>query len=459
MDSQGLSYRQPSRALIPPQFDDDQQRQIYSFFVTTTSTVSCLYYRSEFWRTRTLQISLTEPAIKYALCSLSALHNMFRAANGKSTPSGCTAAEHKSYSLVQYNLAVKHTQQLLAKSAEGDADVVVKGLVACVLFICFENLMGNYKTAQMHLQNGLKIISRHTDHNGTPKPKKLVTVPDDVVQVLHRLDLQAMSFGDSREPYPHHLNPSPVEIDTSPPAPFTTLDAAMSFLINIFRALFRLASTSEPDPIPQPSLDAISTALTHWSLAFSHLLTTSDLPKQFENSVILMQMYHTLLTILISVRVYGLESLHDTQLHHYRSLVAMGTTLLVNEEDCDLDMSDDAIFSFEPGVIFALFFTAIKCRHPVVRRQAVELLGRNGHREGAWESTGAARVASFVIAVEEEGLTDLDRTDAGPEVVKEMNRVHLVKVIPFPEEKRIDVGCLMRGKDGWGMRNGTVMAY
>jgi len=382
---------------------------------------------------------------------------MFRAFDGRPTPSGKSAAEHRSDSLVQYNLAVNHTQKILAESGEGDTNSVIKGLVACVLFICFENLIGNYKTAQMHLQNGLKIIARHTTRSGYPTPKKLIVVPEDVVQVLHRLDLQAMSFGDSTEPYPHHLNPPPPEIDTTPPVPFKNIDAATSFLIDTFRSMFGLASTSEPNPIPQTALDAFNTVLSNWSTSFDHLLSTSKVAEQSPNSVILMKMYHTLLTIIVSVRVYGIECLHDMQLHHYQSLVTLGTTLLTNEEACDVSVADDSIFSFEPGAIFALFCTAIKCRHPVVRRQAVELLGRSRHREGSWESVGAAQVATFVIAVEEEGLTDTVGAGAGPEVVPESRRVHLVNVFPVAGQRAIDVACLMREKDGWGMRRGRVV--
>jgi cholestenol Delta-isomerase len=455
---QGNPYSsQPSRALVPPTFDDDQQRQVYSFFVTTTSIVSCLYYRRDFWSYRILQLSLAEPAIKYALCSLSALHNMFRASNGQATPSGRTAAEHRAYSLVQCNLAVKHTQKLLSRSKDGDADVVIKGLVACVLPICFENMMGNHKAAQMHLQNGLRIASRYNARDSNQRPNNTIVVPEDIVQVLHRLDLQAMSFCDSREPYPHHYDSSPLKIDTTPPPPFTNLNSAASFLIDTFRTIFRLASLSEPDPVPQTSLDALNTVLTNWFTSFTHLLATSDLAQQFPNSVILMRMYHKFLTILVSVKVYGLESRHDEHLQHYRTLVTLGTTLLASEESCDPSMSDAEIFSFEPGVIFALFFTAINCRHPVVRRQAVELLGRSRHREGAWESVGAAKVASFVIEVEEEGLTDMQKGSAGPEVVKEERRVHLVNVCPSAEERRIDVGCLVRTKSGWDMKSRTVI--
>jgi len=70
--------------------------------------------------------------------------------------------EFQRYSLKQYTSAVKHTHMLLAQSAYGGKNVVIKGLVACILFICYENLLANFTMAQMHLQNGLKILAKYT---------------------------------------------------------------------------------------------------------------------------------------------------------------------------------------------------------------------------------------------------------------------------------------------------------
>jgi hypothetical protein len=267
-----------------------------------------------------------------------------------------------------------------------------------------------------------------------------------------------MSFTDSKERYPYHLHQDKLEIDAIPPSPFTSIDGATDFLINTFRTIFRLAAGSEPHPIPQAPLDSLATVLTSWSRSFTHLISTTEVQKAYPNSIILLKVYHTVLNIIVSTRVYGLESLHDAQLPRYQYLVSLGSKLLDNENATDPVMSEDTIFSFEPGVIFVLFFTAIKCRDPVLRRRAVELLGKNGHQEGAWESVGAARVAEFVIGVEEEGLLPGEKDGAGAEVVKEASRIHLVNVHPVIDRRKIHVNCLMKSMDGgWFMREGTVV--
>lgn len=281
--------------ITPPTFDDERQRQIFSFFITCTSSVTSVYYSSDFWSHLVLQLSHSEPAIKYALCSLGALHRMFRASQ-KANPDG-TAVEFQNYSLSQYNLAVKCTHRLLAQSSSGDSDLVVKGLVACVLFVCYENLVGNYRTAQMHLQNGLKILPRAVDGHGKQRP----TEPDNIVQVLNRLDLQAMSFADSEAPYPYHLCQD-LSIPTSLPS-FAYIRDATDHLIETFRWIFRLAASSEPNPIPQWQLDATSIVLQQWENEFDRLV--AFLPADDRNTIVLLKMYHATMTIMTATGLYG----------------------------------------------------------------------------------------------------------------------------------------------------------
>jgi hypothetical protein len=64
-------------------------------------------------------------------------------------------------------------------------------------------------------------------------------------------------------------------------------------------------------------------------------------------------------------------------------------------------------FTFEMGVIPPLYFTAIKCRDPVVRREAIRLLGlARPRKEGLWDARNLASIAERVVEIEEEGLED-----------------------------------------------------
>ncbi|OBT80213.1 hypothetical protein VF21_00694 [Pseudogymnoascus sp. 05NY08] len=53
----------------------------------------------------------------------------------------------------------------------------------------------------------------------------------------------------------------------------------------------------------------------------------------------------------------------------------------------------------DTGVLGPLYLVALRCRDPVVRREAVQLLGREGRREGLWDSTLLAGVAERVVGI------------------------------------------------------------
>ena len=116
-----------------PNFDNSRQRDFFAFFVSCVSNGSSLYMGGDFWARRVLQLSLSEAAVRYALCSLSALHRMTTVST--LTRPNCTATDLRSYSLEQYNHAVKCTQTLLRESSDGSEDKLIRGLVACALFV------------------------------------------------------------------------------------------------------------------------------------------------------------------------------------------------------------------------------------------------------------------------------------------------------------------------------------
>jgi hypothetical protein len=61
-------------------------------------------------------------------------------------------------------------------------------------------------------------------------------------------------------------------------------------------------------------------------------------------------------------------------------------------------------FSLEMGIIFALYFTAIKCRSPDIRRRAIYFLSQvNPQREGMWDAMVLRALSQYVVEFEESG--------------------------------------------------------
>jgi hypothetical protein len=60
-------------------------------------------------------------------------------------------------------------------------------------------------------------------------------------------------------------------------------------------------------------------------------------------------------------------------------------------------------FTLDMGHIPPLYYVALKCREPRLRRRAIELLMSMPHKEGVWDGEVAAYVARQVMEMEEGG--------------------------------------------------------
>jgi hypothetical protein len=58
-------------------------------------------------------------------------------------------------------------------------------------------------------------------------------------------------------------------------------------------------------------------------------------------------------------------------------------------------------FSADLGIVPSLFVVATKCRDPVIRRRAIQLLKSSSRREGMWDSELAARIGIWIASIEE----------------------------------------------------------
>jgi cholestenol delta-isomerase len=301
---------------------------------------------------RVVQLSLDEAAIRYALCSLSVLN---RVSIMSPADPNYTASKLRSYALQQYNHAIRCTQTLLAESSDGSADKLIKGLVACVLFVCYENFTGNHQVAHMHLQNGLKIITRECrkQHNSN--------IPKDIVQVFKRLGIQAITIGDSKIPYPDHLSKEHIELLKNPPTAFGSIEDSIDLVLHLCRRLFHRAayseSYSEPCPISAEDLAFANKALERWNLEIQIYFSppNTTIMAQLPRSIALLKIYQIIMTIIIPTGIHGQETLHDAYLDKYEEVIRLCGELLLDAKGSVSGPSCNRFFCFDIGFIFPLF--------------------------------------------------------------------------------------------------------
>lgn len=71
-------------------------------------------------------------------------------------------------------------------------------------------------------------------------------------------------------------------------------------------------------------------------------------------------------------------------------------------------------FTLDFGIVGPLGAVGYKCRHPVLRREAIRLLGSAPKREGGWNSTLSSHVCTRIMQIEEEDLGPITRCEDIP---------------------------------------------
>ena len=102
----------------------------------------------------------------------------------------------------------------------------------------------------------------------------------------------------------------------------------------------------------------------------------------------------------------------DAYKHHYANIVQWSHELTTPAEDTYKDPSIAARmasltieglpkFTLSVAYIPPLYLVAIKCRDPVIRREAITVLQTTKGREGLWDARAHAKVARRVVEIEE----------------------------------------------------------
>ena len=431
--------------------DEDFERRSLDYFRYVAAPKSSRFFDSEFWSRRVLQISHSQPAVKHAVLALSSLHQRFE----PNDPS--RSNEHYTFSLRSYNKAIAHTNLLLSGSGPDTLEV---GLVACALFVCYENLVGGYASAQMHLQNGLRICSQSKISSPGLGPTARYLVPDDIVHFFSRLELQAMSFSDSRSPYPYLLSQRRMVKPGPIPRKFSSLAEARYLLFEHLKwmtlrgELLDNAEAAQPQPFNSEVfsylLDSRAESnlnLVHWNKAFISSFETaihdSHLSTETRYEYTLLQIYYAIGLLFSDTEHSKQESIYDRHHIHFERVFTLVDSISNTDpasQTAEIKPNHPINFSFDLGIVMPLFFATVKCRDPHLRRRGLAHLRSINCREGVWDSAGAAMVAERLVAIEEEGLEVVQWA----EDIREEKRVRDIFVVANLETKEIRLSCRLK---------------
>jgi hypothetical protein len=405
----------------------------------------------------------SEPTIQHAMMAVASIHEQVEAA-GRELFSPSQRNHGMDYgryfALHQYNKAISCLNRHLSEGPQSEEIT----LMCCVLFICLEFLRGNIDTAISHLHSGLEIMAAWRARNrrllndaGLHIASEPHSIPDNLVQMFSRLTIQSMLCG--RDPTADFPRYSEADLLLLTPAVFPSLQAArisLDYLMKMSLQFLRESyerSHFQIQPEAKYRLDNLTNALDKWSLAFDLFQVSSSATRTRQE--IRASTNLRILSIVAKVWLFSSvsaeESIFDEQTEAFSAIVNLAAAMNSDHSAGARKLGDPPVastpagrphsFTFEMGVIPPLYFVAIKCRVPSIRRTAISLLETTmPRREGFWIASLYVAVAKRIVQIEEENLQVVGHKDeiSGELLPPERMRVHDAKINSRAEEDQTE---------------------
>ncbi|KAJ5936594.1 hypothetical protein N7466_003044 [Penicillium verhagenii] len=375
-------------------------------------------FDSQFWSKLVLQISHSEPSIRHAVSAISIIYRDVESSH----PASYVAANPEAQK--EWRTALRS----LSARIQAHPNSTLVPLVCCLLFTCIEFLRGADESYLIHVQSGLNILAAmRYGSDAAPGPRgsnvssDLNIIEDHIVPMFSRLNVLCSLAGRLNPPVytPTAKADSPhKDFSDSRQRLFEVSDKCIRFIHDAVpkAALFQI---DVQDLVKQVKLQ---TRLDAWRGQLDELferMQAAGNPAKEDALNILMVHYKVVyiwLRVCITAGELATDSYHADfeDLVHYAEQIAKPS----------VGMTTPQPLSFDMQTLGPLYFTALKCRDPIIRRRALEMLQLAPRREGLWNAHYAYVTAKRVIELEERDLN-------GQELPHETLRVH---GLPLPDD-------------------------
>ncbi|RHZ57991.1 uncharacterized protein CDV56_103603 [Aspergillus thermomutatus] len=442
-----------------------EERQYVEFFCTRTSRALSGFFDSDLWRYFLPQLSHSEAAVRHAAVALGALHQHVHVVLSKERcdPREKISAQNQQFVIQQYNSAIRH---LVAQMSSAN-QVPHLTLITCCLFVCVEILSGQLKKALDHIEAGLKILQRW--ENETDGRLQSEGITEELTYMVVRWNIQLSMHG--RKMIPLNLRqPDEAQslgkqecwsdISTARYSLDVLINRTMSFVeaVGIDRKTRGSAWQVRRQQALLQDLDA-------WLCAFDRLLKRCGRRlKQIDpRGPVLLRIHHRTTRIWLDASLSRDELIFDQLEDDFRAILAYAEELIELNASLDKDALL-TVFSLETGLISSLCYTASKCRNPLLRRKAINLLYRGPQKEGLWSMHQHAIIARIIVQIEEAEVAHLPLEQRIPE---DRHRVYTARIenrdcrscqlvlISMPEAADGEWHCRVRNVDFTQIQGGV----
>ncbi|KAJ3963065.1 hypothetical protein N0V92_000206 [Colletotrichum tropicale] len=366
---------------------------------------------STLWKKLVPHFCHAEPSIRHAVLAISSLHESL--SQEKSADAGDTISSPKwagvlsnTFASEQYGKALKHLQEWKPSEPAG----VTVPLLACLLFICIEFMLGDERASQVHINQGRLILAQL---DSSIAGSGVSVIKKHFVPIYSRLSLASFLFGSNPAEIPSNLRSSSAtnlyfaSVDEAEVALYELIDDGLRFS-NMAKGIVYSRPTDDPQlQTLQQQQGEILAKFNRWHVAFTVISALEDAKRAGKLCLLY---YHTA-KIWISTAMSPLETAYDDHIASFAAIIHISAELVHSSKKYVRDPSKAAMstpkFVFDTEVIPPLYYTITKCRHPMLRRAAADLLKQEAvtkRRENLWDAHMSVEIGKRIIAIEEDAV-------------------------------------------------------
>ncbi|KAF4990107.1 hypothetical protein FDECE_14490 [Fusarium decemcellulare] len=388
----------PGRTLMTGPMSNSQERSAFGYFVSGADRAIAGPFDVELWSRLIPQLSQTIPALRYAAMAIGAL--LRRAddlqSTRQSTASPTLNKTPELFAVEQYQKAIQSTLHALDM---GHGSPLLSS-TTCVMFFCIEALQGHDHQALCLFERGRKAMLAPTPRN----PNNAIALAAE--STFSRLTVQWSMFNDD-------VMDDIVEVPDFY-EPIMSIVQAQSELISLVTHAFDVCKSNiranwadlwdtmgtQICPELKSRQESTNVALDHWRVrfeAYRENFTSQTETATHEIACSQLILWYNAISIWLTGSSVRSEMIYDSLLPQFRTLIAESGRALDGIEKQYKMVS----FTFELGVIPPLYIAVAMCRHPALRRQALELLRRAPAQEGLWRKPVIVQACEKLIELEE----------------------------------------------------------
>ncbi|KAK3622969.1 hypothetical protein LTR56_018801 [Elasticomyces elasticus] len=384
---------------------DPEEHHYLEWFRCRTSVKLPGLFASPYWRTLVFQASVTEPAVRHAAVALSAVHKTGVSPGERLGARDRTPSPNERLMLQHYNKAISALQDHSKIKDRSSTRVV---LVTCVLFVCLELLQGHCQTAREHLRSGVAVITAYNTAKHRP-------FDDEIAAELSALHSRIALLYPADPGIEDDAQMLPTSIPCSVNQFKASLDSLLSRACGLAAQYHRreVIGTSSSHCEVEHKQPALVDELFCWLQSYKALrdCLTTNVSLYDKLGDCLLRSHHAMATIMAARSSEDPGGDTSSCTTEFISILAHSIPLSVLRRSSQFEIMHNRLYGspmpdstnnvVDMGWIPPLFFTATKCRVPHIRFQAIRLLERSPHCEGAWVATTIAAIARKIMQMED----------------------------------------------------------